>query len=94
MGFIKPESLKLLRILACDMTQKELADRLGVTQGLISKVENGTVPMSQEIKQRVKAIFVSAGISEEHANQLTALIQEKERNDYRETDKEQSESHS
>jgi plasmid maintenance system antidote protein VapI len=40
-----------------DMTQIELARKLGVTQGDLSKMENGKRPISKEMAHRLAKVF-------------------------------------
>lgn len=49
---MSPKQLKRLRI-ANDMTQTELANKLGVTQTYISQLENGVHPISDRIAFKV-----------------------------------------
>ena len=40
-----------------DMTQIELANKLGVTQGDLSKMENGKRPVGKEMAHRLAKVF-------------------------------------
>lgn len=39
------------------LSQKWLADKLGVDVSLVSKMENGSRPVSEEVKSKIEAIF-------------------------------------
>lgn len=39
------------------LSQKWLADKLGVDVSLVSKMENGSRPVSEEMKSKIEAIF-------------------------------------
>ena len=45
------------------MSQKELADRLGISQGFLSNVENGRSPFPEERIEELQAIFPDIDIS-------------------------------
>jgi len=46
------EQIKQERI-SLGLKQSEVADAAGCTQGMVSKVENGTLPLSMELLERI-----------------------------------------
>lgn len=50
------ERLKAMR-LAAGMSQAELADRLNVSQGLISQYENGSTSPTAELSVKIAELF-------------------------------------
>ncbi|WP_368298540.1 helix-turn-helix domain-containing protein [Cytobacillus firmus] len=56
------ELIKYLRGLS-NLSQKELAERIGVHQSLISKLENGTAEVTQRTQDKLLQVFNDAGIT-------------------------------
>lgn len=73
------ELLKQLRKLA-GLSQKQLAKKVGVHESLICKIESGAFQMQPALRQKIKSVLRSAGITEKDINFL------KERNEYSGTD--------
>lgn len=56
------ELIKHLRSIT-NLSQAELAKRVGISQSIISRVENGTIPMQLQTEQKILQVFVSEGVS-------------------------------
>ncbi|PWW20223.1 helix-turn-helix protein [Cytobacillus oceanisediminis] len=56
------ELIKYLRSIT-DLSQSELASKVGVHQSLISKIEKGIVPAQPETEFKIMQVFSDAGIS-------------------------------
>lgn len=50
-------SIRKLRFLADEMTQQELADRVGVTRQTLIAIENGKYSPTLELAFRIAAVF-------------------------------------
>jgi transcriptional regulator with XRE-family HTH domain len=74
------EVLKLIRILA-KFSQAELAEKIGVHQSLISKIEAGTATLQPETERKIKQVFHDAGISEFDIALLAGIIHKSRKDD-------------
>lgn len=53
---MKISKLKKLRVLN-DMTQNELAKKIGISQSYLSQLERGQREINYEVKQKIEEIF-------------------------------------
>lgn len=53
---VNKELIKHIRSIT-NLSQMELAERVGVHQSLISKVENGSTPLQPEMEQKILNVF-------------------------------------
>lgn len=65
---------KHLRQIA-NLTQKDLADRLGVHDSLISKIESGTTAIQKPLELKMMQVFSDEGISVENMILLSGIFQ-------------------
>ncbi|KPB06324.1 helix-turn-helix domain-containing protein [Bacillus sp. CHD6a] len=63
------EGIKHSRQLA-NLTQRELALKVGVDTSYISKLENGTIPLQPAIERKILEAFDGAGIGEQEIKSL------------------------
>ncbi|WP_404347489.1 helix-turn-helix domain-containing protein [Sutcliffiella horikoshii] len=63
------EVIKHARQLA-NLTQRELALKVGVDTSYISKLENGTIPLQPAIERKILEVFDGAGIGEQEITSL------------------------
>jgi transcriptional regulator with XRE-family HTH domain len=70
---VNKDVLKLVRKLA-GMTQKELAQKIGVHDSFISKLETGTKKLIPATERKIKEAFHDAGITESDIALLIAVI--------------------
>lgn len=80
---MNPELLKQIRQLA-GLSQKELAEKVSIHYSVISKIEAGSIQMKPALRQKIKSVLRSAGITEKDIKFL------KERDGNSGTDTEQS----
>lgn len=67
--------LKYCRIF-CELSQTELAERIGVTQSLVSKIESGVLPMQPDIERRLLKVFSEMGMDADNILQVKQMINE------------------
>jgi transcriptional regulator with XRE-family HTH domain len=70
---VNKDVLKLVRKLA-GMTQKELAQKIGVHDSFISKLETGNKKLIPATERKIKEAFYDAGITEIDIALLIAVI--------------------
>jgi transcriptional regulator with XRE-family HTH domain len=74
------EILKLIRVIA-GFSQAELAEKIGVHQSLISKIEAGTATLQPALERKIKQVFHDAGISEFDIALLSGIIHKSRKDD-------------
>lgn len=62
--------------LYCKLSQKELAELIDVHQTLISKIEDGTVPIKPDIEQKLLEVFSAYGMDAETILKVKQTINE------------------
>lgn len=65
--------IKYCRLFA-GLSQKELAEKLGVHHSLISKIESGTIPATKETETKLMNVFASEGIDIQVIYQINNMI--------------------
>jgi transcriptional regulator with XRE-family HTH domain len=68
------EVLKLIRLIA-GFSQAELAEKIGVHQSLISKIEAGIATLQPATERKIKQVFHDEGITETDIALLLAIVQ-------------------
>ena len=62
--------------LYCNLSQKELAELIGVHQTLVSKIEEGTVPLKQETEHKLLEVFAEMGMDTETILKVKQVLNE------------------
>lgn len=70
---VNKELIKHLRSIT-NLSQIELAERVGVHQSLISKIENGSTPLQPEMEQKILSVFGSKGIGGQEVALLHSMF--------------------
>ncbi|MGG1630070.1 helix-turn-helix domain-containing protein [Rossellomorea sp. NRS-1567] len=71
--------IKLLRYFAGQLTQEELAERVGITQSTLSKYEAGVLKVSPEAERIIRQTFIDAGLDESEQIFLLEVMNKQKR---------------
>lgn len=67
---------EILRHCRClvNLTQKELAEKVGVNHSLISKYETGALPVNKQIEARILQVYSDEGLSVRDVLQIQMIF--------------------
>jgi transcriptional regulator with XRE-family HTH domain len=71
--------IKLLRHFAEQMTQEELAEKVGVNHATISRYEAGASKMAPDTEKRIRKAFIDAGLDESEQALLYEVMNKQKR---------------
>ena len=66
--------LKKIRYVA-DLSQKDLAEAIGVTQGTISQMESGIIPITSDKENQLIKAFTDSGLLKSHIALLASVLE-------------------
>lgn len=68
------EFIRNVRLIT-NLTQKQLAEKVGVHDSLISKIENGSTPLQPELKNKILSVFGAKGVGGQEIALLNTVFE-------------------
>ncbi len=72
---MQPTLIKYCRLF-CNLTQKDVAELIGVHDSLVSKIESGTVLIQAETEQKLLEVFSAFGMDADTILKVKQMINE------------------
>lgn len=69
------ELIKHLRSIAGNLSQRDLAEKVGCDQSLISRIESGVTPLQPQMQFKILQVFSDNGISTQDVILLQGIFQ-------------------